>query len=285
MMLNKVLGRTLSTMLTVAVLTFSYFYISDLVSEAKFAAASINWLLISLAVVLFVVYYGLMSLNWLFSTRLFDKKSRRSQMLVFLASQPFKYLPTSLFVFSSRAVYGKKLGLNYKQSTIAQLFENASIFISNFYLFFIFYFFEYSYVLSLLVAVIGVVGLIWIYKVGDFNLRIKNRKIEIESKSITFMLTSTALGWLACGLSFVFLNLSLGINLEFNKVMAANMLAFSLSILAFFAPGGIGIRELVYEKFGLANIAIIYWRIVVFVMDMVLGVPAILLIRHKTRAK
>lgn len=62
-------------------------------------------------------------------------------------------------------------------------------------------------------------------------------------------------------------------------LIAANSIAFSLSILAVFAPGGIGVREAVYSFFSIAAVTVISWRILVFVMDFLVGIVSIFLIK------
>jgi uncharacterized membrane protein YbhN (UPF0104 family) len=51
-------------------------------------------------------------------------------------------------------------------------------------------------------------------------------------------------------------------------------------MLAFFAPGGIGVRELVYSSFSVNALAIIYWRIMVFALDFVVGIPSVVAIKY-----
>ncbi len=138
--------------ITVALGIFAYKYISYLIGKADFGTVSVKWWSVLASLLLFLAYYFLMSLNWLMSTRLMDKKSKDRQLLVFLASQPYKYLPTSLFVFSSRSIYGNKLGLSLKDASVAQIFENSALLSANFTLFSILYLSTIHFVYGIIVA-------------------------------------------------------------------------------------------------------------------------------------
>lgn len=276
---TKIIKRFGGLLLTLATVFFSYNYITALVNDANFSKVDFTWYTLLLAILFFTGYYCFMSLNWLLSAKLFKPDVTNNQFLVFLASQPYKYLPTSLFVFSSRAIYGKRLGLTYKQSTVAQVLENASIFFSNIVVFVFFYSLIYWRIVSLLLLLVLFIGFYLLYKKNIIKIKFKNNKFSINTIVLIRMLSYSTTGWLFCGISFILLTMSLGFSVEGIKLIAANTIAFLLSIVAFFAPGGIGIRELVYSYFGIVGVVIIYWRILVFIMDMLIGLPAILYIR------
>ncbi len=280
------LYRVVSPILTVVLLAFAYLYISNLVSQIDIDSLSLNWGWVILSALLFIIFYGIVSLNWLVSTRIFNKKSSDKQLLVFFASQPYKYLPTSLFIFSSRTVYAKKLGLGLKESSLAQLLENMSLFASNFALFGLFYLGSMHFGIMAAVATALVLAITVLYKkYPKVNLRLKSNSISIESKKLLQMFMIATLGWFVCGLSFLSLNYVLGINVDVLTLLAANTIAFSLSMLAVFAPGGIGVREAVYGFFAVSAAAIIYWRILVFIVDMVVGFISIAIINSISSRK
>lgn len=173
--------------------------------------------------------------------------------------------------------------MTIKESSIAQMFENASMLIGNFGLFAVLYATRFGYGLSLLVAIGGAIILMFIFKLGTLHLRVKSRNLRIHADKLVIMFCVAAAGWLTVGLSFIMLNLALGMNVNFLDFLAANTLAFSLSLLAFFAPGGIGVRELVYTYFGVSGPSIVFWRIFTFVMDFILGLGAIVVTRSKPK--
>lgn len=269
--------------ITAALLLFAWIYISSLVRQATFSEISINWLLFLLSIAFFIGYYGLMSVNWLIAASMFDPTVKRNQLLVFLASQPYKYLPTSLFIFSSRAVFAKRLGMSYKKSSLAQLFENGALIAANFSLFIILYLIEKNTALGLGLLLIIMLASLFVYKRKELKVKFRKLSFEVDTVKLTSMFYVCFVGWLLCGLSFSFFNLSLGISIDLLVLLAANTLAFSLSMLAIFAPGGIGVRELVYDRFSINKAAIIYWRILVFCIDMLIGIPSIFLLRKLSK--
>jgi len=118
-----------------------------------------------------------------------------------------------------------------------------------------------------------------VIKIGSLKLTIKNNRLVVSTKHLVGMFFVAIAAWIAIGLSFVVLSLGLGLPVNLLEHIAANALAFALSILAVFAPGGIGVREVVYSSFGINPAAIIYWRIMTFILDFALGVAAIIKIR------
>lgn len=276
---KKRIWRILNALLTLALLVFAWKYLSTLLADIKTSEVTVYWWLVLGSSMLFVISYLLFSYNWLLSARLFQENVPRAQFLVFIASQPYKYLPTSLFVLSSRAILAKRLGLSIKKSSIAQALENASILSSNFVLFLLLIIATKSVIAAAVFFVVMVLLILSIYAKSSFIVSFKSRKLEINTKTAARMFASTFFAWVISGLAFVLLNKALAVEIDFLSIMAGNTIAFSLGMLAFFAPGGIGIRELVYDKFGVNGASIIYWRVIVFILDFILGIPAILAIR------
>lgn len=279
MKINKALARSASLIVTLLLVFFSYRYITHLINQVDFKSISINWLMIFCASILFVSYYLMMSINWVLSARLLREDATSHQSLVFFASQPYKYLPTSFFIFSSRAVYGKRLGLTLSQASIAQIFENLSLLVSNFSLFAVLYLAYKDAILGLVFLLVLVSALIVLHKHRTITSHWQKHKVVVETPHLIKMYLVTLTGWVLCGLSFAVFNVAIGLNFNFLYILAANTIAFSLSMLAFFAPGGIGVREFIYGTFGINSAVILFWRIFVFVFDMVLGFGAILAIK------
>ena len=125
-------------------------------------------------------------------------------------------------------------------------------------------------------VVMGVAAFFWLNSMRKISLRVKKRVIDFSSGTLARMLAVCVLAWLVTGVGFIILNNSLGFHFEYSRLIAANTLAFSLGMLAVFAPGGVGVREFVFSVFMINPTTIIYWRLVVFVVDFIVGVPSAL---------
>jgi hypothetical protein len=272
---RKNITGVLSVILTVLLLVFAYRYISNMISQIDRDTLEVNWALVGLSGLLFTVFYGVMSVHWHMATKIVDPEVPKNQSLAFFASQPYKYLPTSLFTFSFRAVYAKKVGLSFKKSSVAQVFENGMMLAANFSVFMIVYSLHVNKIVTGLLVLVAILGLMLIWGRRELHLRLKGRELHVSTVHLLKMFCVAFTGWLISGAAFVTLNHALHLPVDVIDYLAANSLAFSLGLLAFFAPGGIGIRELVYNYFGVNPAAIIYWRILTFVLDFVLGAWAI----------
>lgn len=276
---KNLLLKGFNLILTALLLVFAYGYISRIVQQADFENIAVNWTFLVLSLALFTVGYVLMSIHWLFSCWIVNPSTTQRQVVAFFASQPYKYMPTSIFTFSSRAVYAKKLGLTLKQGATAQVFENSSMLIANFGLFVVLYTARINIFYSLLI-VMAITGVLYLFsKQKDIQLQFRGRQLNVVMKQLVKMYCVASLGWFTVGLTFVAFNAGLGLQINFLDFLAANTLAFSLSLLAFFAPGGIGVREVVYDFFLVSGVAIIFWRMFTFILDSLFGLIAILAIK------
>ena len=226
---------------------------------------------LAMATLLYVVFYIILSYHWVLVCGMLEPDSRR-QWLSFFASQPYKYLPTSLFTFSFRAKYAKQLGLSYRKSSQAQLIENLSMIGTALMIATVIWLWLHGYVALAAVSAVMimaclVVGVLILRKI----LKIQNEVSVIRAAGVLCVSLSA---WLVAGLGLSVLVSGIdGVGLfeETAGVIAANAGAFGLGILAFFAPGGLGVRELVFQAFGIVAIAIVYWRLVTLVVDLSLG--------------
>lgn len=285
MKFRKSPANALGIVLTLALLVFSYKYISDLVAQTQDISFDVNWPLAGLSSLLFIIFYVILSIHWLWACRVVDRDVPKNQLSAFMASQPYKYLPTSIFTFSYRAFYAKRNGLGIKKSSAAQVIENASMLTANFSLFMVTYLFQANRMILGFFILVGLMGTILFSSKKYIILRLKGRMLRMSTSLLIKMFILALAGWLVSGASFVMLNMALGASVSVVALVAANSLAFSLGLLAFFAPGGIGVRELIYNNFGVNPIAIIYWRILTFVLDIVLGVVAIFVIYRSSERK
>jgi uncharacterized membrane protein YbhN (UPF0104 family) len=265
--------KTPSVLLTIGALYFGVNYFVELVSEITRSKLGINYFLVSLSGFVFLLFYVLLSFHWYRLSSLFAGK-KNLQYLSFFASQPYKYLPTSLFTLSFRAKYAKDLGMDIKKSSLAQLIENLNMLSTGILVGAVFYLLSEKQflILGLLFAVIVSV---WFFTPKKLNLNIKSKVVSIDKNYEFVNLSLTSLAWIVSGFSFLILAKGLNVDIGIYEALSANALAYTLGILAFFAPGGIGVREWVFSLYSISNVAIVGWRIMTFCADMLLGFIAI----------
>lgn len=281
-MLNKQnIFKFFSVLLTIGAIYFGFRYLGDIYSEIKGQDIETDFVFIVLSVLFFFLFYSLLSIHWNRVSKTFNHNSNK-QYLAFYASQPYKYLPTSLFTFSFRAKYSKDLGMSVKKSSLAQLLENINMLSSGmvvgamFYLSYVGYYFA-----SAIIVILALVGYHLLPRSIEFS--IKSKTLKINKKNELFNLLLTTLAWVASGISFYLLSMGLGVSTGIVEALSANALAYTLGIVAFFAPGGIGIREWVFSLFSISSAVVLGWRIMTFLADLVLGFVGILLIYRQKK--
>ncbi len=235
-------------------------------------------ILLIFSIACFLLFYGLLSLHWKRICDQYAKFPQHHQWLSFFASQPYKYLPSSIFTFSSRGMYAKKLGLPVKQSSVVQLIENFNVQLAGLSVALVFLCYRLSTMAGVGVSALFILGLIAISFIPTFKL--PKTALEISGQTWAKLFVLPVLGWLAAGTGFYLVVMATGQQIEFTSAVAANTVAVSLGILAIFAPGGIGVREFVYNKFSVGNTGIILWRLLTLILDVVIGVIAICWINH-----
>lgn len=234
------------------------------------------------AAVAYVLFYALLAVHWQYITKHIEPSVSKYQWLAFFAAQPYKYLPTSIFTLTFRAKYASKLGMGIKKSSLAQLIENVSMLatataiavpvwlaIHNQLVFGVICFF-----VCLLAFVVGF-ELLSRVKFGiHFPVR---KRLEL------FFIALSA--WTVSGVAFFIVTPGLQEPTGVIEAIGANAAAFEAGILAVFAPGGIGIRELVFGLFSIGALSIIAWRLVTAVVDIIVGPLAWIAIRRVTTEK
>jgi uncharacterized membrane protein YbhN (UPF0104 family) len=90
--------------------------------------------------------------------------------------------------------------------------------------------------------------------------------------------------WIFSGIAFYLIIKGSGQNISFSTAISANAAAMGLGILAIFAPGGIGVREFVYNKFSLALPGIVLWRLFTLVIDICVGFTSIFIINRQSKS-
>lgn len=228
---------------------------------------------VMLSIVCFLGFYGLLARHWQLICRKYDKFPQSQQWLSFFASQPYKYLPSSVFTFSSRAVYAKKLGLPIKQSSAAQLIENLNVLSAALSVSVLFMAYHAAAIFGLLLTALLIIGLMSACFMPVF--KVPKTAIKISGSEWVQLFVLPLIAWLLAGTAFYLIVLASGQPVEFVSAVAANAAAVGLGILAIFAPGGIGVREFIYDKFGINGTGIVAWRLLTLVLDVIVGLSAI----------
>lgn len=267
----------LQVLFAVAALVFASWQISQYTSSLEIHLIAVHWPILTLAGVVYVGFYVLLAVHWQFICRQFEPGVSSKQWLAFFAAQPYKYLPSSIFTFTFRAKYAKELGLSFKKSSAAQLVENFSMLTSAAIIALCCWLILYSHwTIAVLFLALGVATFI-----GCFELIRKTKiKINISIISRITMLSLSALAWILGGLGFLLTANVLGDSIGILGAVGSNAAAVGGGILAVFAPGGLGVRELIYGLFGLSAVAIIAWRLITTIVDVVVGLLAWVAIRH-----
>jgi uncharacterized membrane protein YbhN (UPF0104 family) len=276
---RKITFKILSLFLTIGALYFGISYFIELINEITRSKVSINYLLLIFSGFLFLLFYVILSFHWYRLTSLFIGK-KNQQFLSFFASQPYKYLPTSLFTLSFRAKYAKDLGMDIKKSSLAQVVENLNMLSTGIFVGIVFYLMSGKQFLILGLLFLAIIS-VWLFTPNKLNLNIKSKAINIDKNYEFVNLTLTSLAWIVSGFSFLVLANGLNLDLGVYEALSANAIAYTLGIFAFFAPGGIGVREWVFSLYNISNVAIVGWRIMTFFADMILGFIAIGIIAIK----
>lgn len=271
---NKLL-KIANIVLTAGVFYFAFIYGRSLLREADFSGLMDRWWLVGLAFLVFGLSYIVSSWHWLRVCRVVNQSVDNKQMLAFFASQPYKYLPSSIFTFSYRAKYAKDLGFGIKPSSLAQLIESFNLIGAGVAVSLLFYILHVSMIMGLIALALGLIlaGVLVRY---DIVVPIYKTKRKMMARMLVpnFLLMMGV--WVVSGLAFLLVNYSLGLSVDPLFIISANAAAYVASILAVFAPGGIGIREAVLSMFSVQNSAVILWRLLTFAADVSLGAIAIL---------
>src|SRR5665811_1633710 len=101
----KTTFKLVNIILIVGVFYFAYVYGTSLLKKTDFSGVVDNWWILTLAFVCFILFYTIMSFHWLKVCRIVEPSTKPIQTLAYFASQPFKYLPSSIFSFSFRSKY------------------------------------------------------------------------------------------------------------------------------------------------------------------------------------
>lgn len=245
---------------------------------------SIPWFISS--IVAFILFYILQSVAWYSVLGMYSEKKQYILSTTFLASQVFKYLPSSIFSFSFRFIFVKRFGIGAKAVTKAILLENGFQIYTGL-IFFCLFFGVYRPVFLLLVPLLLCMIYVSFYLAKHDKSYIK--KIPVVGKMCNFTFFSYTRihlilllylsSWLLSGLSIYLFRYSVtGQSDNFFNISAAQALSYSASILAVFSPGGIGVKELVLQIGRISDNLILNWRVITVLIDIFVSAIAIGLI-------
>ncbi len=267
--MNKKLLDIIQTALLIALIVFIVLKAGDFFRNVDWQVIADNWPIVILSGALFVCGYIVLAWHWMSVCRIVDANANKKQWLSFFASQPYKYLPTSIFTFSSRATFAAKFGMSLKKSTEAQVIENINLIGSALTLGGLLLLYKYHFLIGIFVTVILALLAMILWQEHSVKIPRINFNLNLRKWAVTVAIVS--LGWLIIGLGFFVMVIGLEGRVEPILAIAASNLATGLGILAVFAPGGIGVRELIFHYLSFASGTILIWRLTTFVVDIVFG--------------
>jgi uncharacterized membrane protein YbhN (UPF0104 family) len=275
--------QIIQTLLTIALIGIVAWKANDFLLTVDWNSIPAIWLQVIAAALLFLLGYIMLAEHWLLVAREIVPDLPAVHRLAFFASQPYKYLPTSFFTLSFRAHYAKKLGMSLKDSTKAQLIENINIVSGALLLGTITWFLMIDARVGIgLVVVLAIFfGLLWKYHHVDMHVGTAKLKLHMRCWIRGYLIVLAA--WFVVGIGFYVLASALQPDVTWLKAIAATDYAFAAGIVAVFAPGGIGVRELVFTSFEFVASTVVVWRCITFVIDIVLGVVTIGLIARRQK--
>lgn len=276
----------LQAVLTLVVIVILLIKAHALRDQIVFMSTPTNIALVALSGLLFVMFYVVMSYHWLTAVRIFKPSTDKKLLLSFYASQPYKYLPTSLFTFSLRSKFAKDQGLAVVDSAKAQVIENGNMIASGLLSAGLALVWIYNWLLGLVVIVLVVGVLYGVYKSSrEISVKLGKNQFKLKPSKVVPLVCLAVVGWSVAGVALWVMSLATTGSVGVLQSVGANSLAFSASILAVFAPGGVGVREVIYAHFGIALTVIVMWRLLTLALDIVLGFSAVAKIAHLKQSK
>jgi uncharacterized membrane protein YbhN (UPF0104 family) len=278
--MKKIL-KYIEIILTLALLIFIAIKAQDFLKSVDWSRIPDIWFSIFISSVLFTIGYSMLAQHWLLVAREIVPKITSSQRLAFFASQPYKYLPTSLFTLSFRAKYSKKLGMGLKDSSKAQIIENINMVGTALMLAgVLLLFFWNSFLGVIAIASLGFFAAI-LWKNHHITIHIFKTGIKFHMRCWLKAVGWCLMAWSVVGCGFYVLAASLEPNVNIFKSIAASSLAIGSGMLVIIAPGGIGVREAVFASFGFIASTIIIWRCITFIVDIIIGFLSIYAIERR----
>jgi len=228
----------------------------------------------------FIVFYALLAMAWLRTARLYSPSASGRVAMSFFASQLFKYLPTSVFTVSARVKYSRDVGMKTGEAVKAALLDIAYLVATGLVVWGLFG----GSRLTVAVVVLSIaVAVAWwpnIYALAS-RLPFAGRvlpDVTPRRRDVGAIAALTTLGWLAAGVSLFLVARGYAVsNSEFDLYdgIAFNAVSYVASLLAVFAPAGLGVREALLLQANLPTHVVVSWRVVTTVVDVMVGVGAL----------
>lgn len=241
-----------------------------------------------LAVAACALFYLFISAAWVrLSGPVIGPRGTRLHM-AFLASQPYKYLPSSIFTFTARVRFARWAGLSWKRAAALSVLDGvllagsgAAIWVVGLW--------PWGTVGVALLAVGVFGGWTWIELVLDILWRRRGvtEPPRIDRVQLFQVSGLYSAGWIASGLAVSALAVGFGADVglsEATNIVRINALAFAASILAVFAPAGLGVRETLLLSADLDAEVIVSWRIVTVGFDIIGGTVGALVLKRLWRS-
>lgn len=274
----KAMKKTLKyieIILTVALLAFIAIKSQSFLKTVDWSRIPDIWFSILISAILFTIGYAMLAQHWLLVAREIIPKISSNQRLAFFASQPYKYLPTSLFTLSFRAKYAKKLGMGLKDSSKAQIIENINMVGTALILAGVLLLFFWSNLFGIIALASLAFFAVILWKNHHITIHIFKTGIKFHMRCWLKAVGWCLMAWSVIGCGLYVLAASLEPNVNIFKSIAASSLATGSGMLVIIAPGGIGVREAVFASFGFISSTIIIWRCITFAVDIIIGVLSI----------
>lgn len=236
---------------------------------------SLPYLILSL--ISFSIFYLFLAVGWGYAYYSLNALAGGPIWLSFLSSQVYKYLPSSIFLFSFRLLHSKEIiGTKTKIGRLTKsiLLEHLSLVGTGLL---VATTAAGQHVFSIGLLIIGVASLFLTKKLNFFDY--KNYAYPL------LMALSQISGWVLAGVSLYLFTISLGIeqNLKLTESITLQASSTAVSIMAVFSPGGLGIKELFLSEAALSPVIIVFWRLHNIFLEILSTTFALLLIKYRKR--
>ena len=274
------------------ILLSSAVVIYQILSGYEFSIPKINPYTLIIAIAVFIISCLVTIPVYKYSLDVFNCKPPIATVIsMAFIPQAGKYIPSSAFLYAGLLWYLKKVGFTVKKSLFFLFFlQVLTIFISMILALLIILSSE-QYSAYLILPLIFIVLLFMFFSSRSKFKGTNVASFIVSSKRIFLVVIMLGLQVILTGLAYYFLLLSLT-EVPFNivpKVILANSLAIISGILAFFAPGGIGVKEGVLFYFmneevhsnNIVIVSVVFFRILMILMDVLLAFLAYLFFHNK----
>jgi len=294
--MKKILKTVISLTIILLVIHFLYSSLSKNWSELDFSNYQISPFYTVLALIFLTLFYFFATSNWVYILKILDINLKYIKAFkIKTISDLGRYIPGKAWYILGRTYFGKKQGIPNSKIIISLIIEHLFLLIIAVALFILLNLknaidLNISQTLLNGLVIIGIILLIFLPKLLNYmislGLKIKNKnipKIEINIgiKTNILLILRYIVFWVIIGLSFIFTIKSIypQIGLEniffFTGIFA---ISWSIGLLSFITPGGIGIREgimttllIPYMPLTVAIAAPILFRIYSIIIEIILS--------------